>query len=163
MKRLDPVYKHRLARGKIIFDAGDVRSTIDDDLLEKGSTCAQRADSLRRELLGMLGNVPAITFKMPCNVVAQRGMEARERDRTDEGHIYTSKTSLGFLTVNLSNFARGRKCTCLLSMLGFSLLVTTEDLAHGSVIDTFKETSFCSMRPLSSPTTRSPTWVTTVG
>ena len=57
MRRLDPVYAHRLAKGKIIFDAGDVRSTVDDDLLEKSSTCAQRADRLGRELLGMLGDV----------------------------------------------------------------------------------------------------------
>ena len=42
MKRLEPVYENRVSKGKIIFDAGDVRSTIDDDLLEKSSTCAHK-------------------------------------------------------------------------------------------------------------------------
>ena len=127
------MYEHRFPKGKIIFDAGDVRGTIDDDLLEKSSTCAQRADSLRRESLGMPGDVQGTRSNLKNallhyflsyginkeeigelvleDVVSQRGMEVRERDRTDEGHIYTSKASLGFLTVHLGNFARGRKYT----------------------------------------------------
>ena len=44
-------------KGKIIFDAGDVRSTVDDSLLEKSSNAAQNADSLRRELLDKLESV----------------------------------------------------------------------------------------------------------
>ena len=132
MKKLDPVYEHRLAKGKIIFDAGDVRSTIDDDLLEKSSKCAQRAASLKSELLGMLGDVQGtrsnlqnalLHYFLSCGIskeeigelvlddaAAQRAQETHDRDRTD-GHIYTSKTSLGFLTVNLGNFARGHKNT----------------------------------------------------
>ena len=167
MKRLDPVYMNRVPKGKIIFDAGDVRSTIDDNLLEKSSTAAQRADSLRQELLGKLEDVrgtrsnlqnaswrrvrpqlkeptasgrsywgsskmfevPAVTcgkallhYFLSCGInkeevgeiilddaVATRAMELRERDRADDGHIYTSKNSLGFLTVSLGNFVRGRK------------------------------------------------------
>ena len=54
MAKLDPVYDNLVSKGKIIFDAGDVRSTVDDDLLAKSSTCAQRADRLRRDLLGKL-------------------------------------------------------------------------------------------------------------
>ena len=57
MNRLEPVCENRAPEGKIIFDAGDVRSTIDDDLLEKSSTSAQKAESLRQELLGKLGDV----------------------------------------------------------------------------------------------------------
>ena len=45
------------------------------------------------------------------DAVATRAMELGERDLTDDGHIYTSKNSLGFLTVNLGDFVRGRKNT----------------------------------------------------
>ena len=127
------MYENRVPKGKIIFDAGDVRSTIDDDLLEKSSNCAQKADSLRQELLGKLGDVRGtrsnlqntlLHYFLSCGInkeeiaelilddaVANRAMELRERDRTDEGRIYTSTTSLGFLTVHLGNFVRGRKYT----------------------------------------------------
>ena len=40
-----------------------------------------------------------------------KAMEHRERDQTTDGHVYTSKISLGYLTVNLGNFVRGRKST----------------------------------------------------
>ena len=69
------------------------------------------------------------------DVVAQRGKEARERDRTDERHIYTSKTSLGFLTVNLGNFARGRKYTL---PAAYAECVTTRDNAGvGPMVQSF--------------------------
>ena len=58
VKKLDPVYMNRAPKGEIIFDAGDVRSTIDDNLLEKSSTAAQKADGLRQ--------VSAATCKMRC-------------------------------------------------------------------------------------------------
>ena len=83
LKRLPPVYEGRVAKGKIIFDAGDVRSTVDDSLLQKSSNAAQRAESLRRGA----------------------------RHQTTDGHVYTPKLSVGYLTVNLGNFVRGRKCT----------------------------------------------------
>ena len=40
-----------------------------------------------------------------------KAMEHRERAQTTDGHVYTSKISLGYLTVNLGNFVRGRKST----------------------------------------------------
>ena len=40
-----------------------------------------------------------------------KAMEHRARDQTTDGHVYTPKLSLGYLTVNLGNFVRGRKCT----------------------------------------------------
>ena len=123
INRLDPVYVNRVPKGKIVFDAGDVRSTIDDNLLEKSSFAAQRADSRRQELLGKLEDVRVtcsnlqnalLHYFLSCvinkeevgelilnDAVACRAMELRERDRTDDGHIYTSNNSLGFLTVNL--------------------------------------------------------------
>ena len=45
------------------------------------------------------------------DAVGSRAMEFRESYRTDDGHIHASKDSLGFLTVNLGNFVRGRKTT----------------------------------------------------
>ena len=141
LKRLDPVYENRVPKGKIIFDAGDVRSTIDDDLLEKSSTFAPKADSLRQELLGKLGVVQGtrsnlqsalLHYFLSCGIykeevgelilddtVANKAMELRERDRTDEGHNCTSKTSLGFVAVNLGNFVRGRKYTLPAVYAGF--------------------------------------------
>ena len=126
MKRLDPVYENRVPKGKIIFDAGDVRSTIDDNLLEESSNAAQKADSLRQEVLGKLEDVRAtrgnlqnalLTHFLSCGInreevgeliledaMASKAMKHRERDRTDDGHGYTSKNALGFLTVTLGNF-----------------------------------------------------------
>ena len=102
MKRLDPVYMNRVPKGKILFDAGDVRSSIDDNFLGKSSTAAQRAGSLREELLGKLEDVPGIRsnlqnallhYFLSCGInkeevgelirddaVASRAMELRERD-----------------------------------------------------------------------------------
>ena len=57
IKRLPPVYEGRVSKGKISFDAGDVRSTVDDVLLEKSSNAAERAANLRRELLEKLESV----------------------------------------------------------------------------------------------------------
>ena len=133
MKKLDPVYDGRVAKGKIIFDAGDVRSTVDDSLLEKSSNAAQKADSLRRELLeklesvrgtrGTLQNSLLHNF-LSCGIDKEeigelvldhpevnKAMEHRERDKNTDGHVNTSKLNLGFLTVNLGNFVRGRKNT----------------------------------------------------
>ena len=45
------------------------------------------------------------------DAAATRVMELRVSDRTDDGHVYTSKNSLGLLTVNLGNFVRGRNNT----------------------------------------------------
>ena len=120
MKRLDPVYENRVPKGNIIFDAGDFRSTIDDNLLEKSSNAAQKADSLRRELLekledvrGTRGNLQNFLLHhfLSCGInkeevgelvlddsVTNKAMEHRERDQTNDGHIYTSEIKLGFLT-----------------------------------------------------------------
>ena len=90
---LPPVYEGRVAKGKIIFDAGDVRSTVDDVLLEKSSNAAEKAESLRRELLEKLESV--------------RGT------RSDlQNSLLHNFLSCGcYLTVNLGNFVRGSKST----------------------------------------------------
>ena len=41
----------------------------------------------------------------------EKAIQHRERDQTTFGHVYTSKIGLGYLTVNLGNFVRGRKNT----------------------------------------------------
>ena len=133
IRRLPPVYQGRVAKGKIIFDAGDVRSTVDDNLLEKSSNAAQKADSLRRELLeklesvrGTRGNLQNSLLHnfLSCGISKEeigeltldhpevdKAMEHRERNQTIDGHVYTSKIGLGYLTVNLGNFVQGRKST----------------------------------------------------
>ena len=115
------------------IDAGDDRSTIDDNLLEKSSNAAQKADSLRQEVLEKLEDVRGTRGNLQNALlnhvlswginneevgelilddsVTNKAMEHRERDQTDDGHIYTSKINLGFLTVNLGNFVRGRNNT----------------------------------------------------
>ena len=133
IRRLPPVYEGRVGKGKIIFDAGDVRSTVDDVLLEKSSNAAEKAESLRRELLERLESVRGTrsalqnsllhTF-LSCGINKEeigeltldhpevdKAMKHRERDQTTDGHVYTSKIGLGYLTVNLGNFVRGRKST----------------------------------------------------
>ena len=133
IRRLPPVYEGRVGQGKIIFDAGDVRSTVDDVLLEKSSNAAEKAESLRRELLERLESVRGTrsalqnsllhTF-LSCGINKEeigeltldhpevdKAMKHRERDQTTDGHVYTSKIGLGYLTVNLENFVRGRKST----------------------------------------------------
>ena len=99
----------------------------------KCSTCAQKADSLRQELLGKLGVVQGtcsdlqnalLHYFLSCginkeeagelildNPESNRGMDRRTRDRNDEGHTYASKPSVGCLIVNWGNFVRGHKYT----------------------------------------------------
>ena len=133
IKRLPPVYEGRVSKGNIIFDAGDVRSTVDDVLLEKSSNAAERAESLRRELLEKLESVRGTRSALQNSLLhnflscginkeeigeltldhpeVDKAMQHRERDQTTDGHVYTSKIGLGYLTVNLGNFVRGRKST----------------------------------------------------
>ena len=112
IRRLPPVYEGRVAKGKIIFDAGDVRSTVDDVLLEKSSNAAEKAESLRRELLEKLESVRGTRSALQnsllhnflsCGIKKEeigeltldhpevdKAMEHRERDKTTDGHVYTS-------------------------------------------------------------------------
>ena len=133
IKRLPPVYEGRVSKGKIIFDAGDVRSTVDDVLLEKSSNAAEKAANLRRELLEKLESVRGtrgtlqnslLHHFLSCGIdkeeigeltldhpEVEKTIQHRERDQATFGHVYTSKIGLGYLTVNLGNFVRGRKNT----------------------------------------------------
>ena len=132
IKRLPP-YEVRVSKGKIIFDAGDVRSTVDDVLLERSSNAAEKAANLRRELLEKLESVRGtrgtlqnslLHHFLSCGIdkeeigeltldhpEIEKTIHHRERDQTTFGHVYTSKIGLGYLTVNLGNFVRGRKNT----------------------------------------------------
>ena len=121
IRRLPPAYEGRVGNGKIMFDAGDVRSTVDDVLLKKSSNAAEKAESLRRELLERLESVRGTrsalqncllhTF-LSCGINKEeigeltldhpevdKAMKHRERDQTTDGHVYTSKIGLGYLTV----------------------------------------------------------------
>ena len=133
IKRQPPVYEGRVSKGKIIFDAGDVRSTVDDVLLERSSNAAEKAANLRRELLEKLESVRGtrgtlqnslLHHFLSCGIdkeeigeltldhpEIEKTIHHRERDQTTFGHVYTSKIGLGYLTVNLGNFVRGRKNT----------------------------------------------------
>ena len=81
IRRLPPVYEGRVPKGKIIFDAGDVRSTVDDSLLEKSSNAAQKADSLRRELLEKLESVRGTRSHLQNSLLHQQGGDWRASAR----------------------------------------------------------------------------------
>ena len=109
------------------------RSTVDDVLLEKSSNAAEKAESLRRELLEKLESVRGTRSALQNSLLhnflscginkeeigeltldhpeVDKAMKHREREQTTDGHVYTSKIGLGYLTVNLGNFVRGRKST----------------------------------------------------
>ena len=60
LKGLPPVYEGRVAKGKIIFDAGDVRSTVDDGLREL------RASGESYSRSSNLFEVLEVNSKTPC-------------------------------------------------------------------------------------------------
>ena len=79
MKSLEPVYNGRVAKGKIIFDAGDVRSTVDDSLRRRVRTQLRKprasGESYSRssnlfEVLVVLSKTPCCT--MSCRVALTR-------------------------------------------------------------------------------------------
>ena len=141
MQRMEPVYENRVSKGKTIFDAGDVRSTIDNDLLEKSSICAQKADSLRQESWksSEMFEVPAVTCKMRCFTTSCRMASAKRKSASSfskmlwptgpwnsergielmKGTFTHRRLHLDFLTVNLGNFVRGRKHTLPAVYAGF--------------------------------------------
>ena len=50
MARLNPVYMGRKSNNDIAFRAGDVRSTYDEELLEKASDAGLRVERARKKL-----------------------------------------------------------------------------------------------------------------
>ena len=50
MARLDPVYMSRKSKKDIVFRAGDLRSTYDEELLEKSSDAGLRVGNAHKKL-----------------------------------------------------------------------------------------------------------------
>ena len=168
-------------RARSIFDAGDVRSTVDDVLLERSSNAAEKAANLRRELLEKLESVRGtrgtlqnslLHHFLSCGIdkeeigeltldhsEVEKTIHHRERDQTTFGHVYTSKIGLGYLTVNGGNFVRGRKNT--LPKVYAGVVDELDDSGVGPMVKSLhdpKVTSSSSTRLLSSWTQRLPIW-----
>ena len=130
MARLDPVYMGRKSKNDIVFRAGDLRSTYDEELLEKSSDAGLRVGNAHKKLyekllpeggtLQELENV--LHYFLACKITAEEAgdlvledEQAYHQGNTDimlDGPpVYTSKDTLSILTVNLGNFVRGRKKT----------------------------------------------------
>ena len=131
MARLDPVYVGRKSKNDIVSRAGDLRSTYDEELLEKSSDAGRRVENVHTKLYEKLlseGGTREELEDAMLHYFLARKMTAEEAgdliledemayhqgniDVTQDGPpVYTSKDTLSILTVNLGNFVRGRKQT----------------------------------------------------
>ena len=131
MARLDPVYMGRKSKNDIVFRAGDLRSTYDEELLEKSSDAGLRVENAHKKLYEKLlseGGTPEelenamLRYFLACKITAEEAgdlvledEQAHRQGNTDimlDGPpVHTSKDTLSILTVNLRNFVRGRKKT----------------------------------------------------
>ena len=131
MARLDPVYMGRKSKNDIVFRAGDLRSTYDEELLEKSSDAGLRVENAHKKLYEKLlsegGTLEELEnamlhYFLACKITAEEAgdlvledEQAYHQGNTDimlDGPpVYTSKDTLSILTVNLGNFVRGRKKT----------------------------------------------------
>ena len=131
MARMDPVYMGRKSKNDIVFRAGDLRSTYDEDLLEKSSDAGLRVGNARKKLYEKLlseGGTQEelenamLHYFLACKITAEEAGDLVLEDEQayhqantdimlDGPPVYTSKEALSILTVNLGNFVRGRKKT----------------------------------------------------
>ena len=131
MARLDPVYMGRKSKNDIVFRAGDLRRTYDEELLEKSSDAGLRVENVHKKLYEKLlsegGTLEELEnamlrYFLGCKITAEEAgdlvledEQAYQQGNTDimlDGPpVYTSKDTLSILTVNLGNFVRGRKKT----------------------------------------------------
>ena len=131
MARLDPVYMGRKSKNDIVFRAGDLRSTYDEELLEKSSDAGLRVGNAHKKLYEKLlseGGTQAelqnamLHYFLACKITAEEAGDLVLEDEQayhqantdiilDGPPVYTSKEALSILTVNLGNFVRGRKKT----------------------------------------------------
>ena len=131
MAKMDLVYMGRKSKNDIVFRAGDLRSTYDEELLEKSSDAGLRVERARKKLYEKLLSEGGtreqlqnamLHYFLACKITAEEAgdliledekayRKANEDIRQDGPPVYTSKDSLSILTVNLGNFIRGRKKT----------------------------------------------------
>ena len=115
----------------IVFRAGDLRSTYDEELLEKSSDAGLRVGNAHKKLYEKLlseGGTQEelqnamLHYFLACKITAEEAGDLVLEDEQayhqantdimlDGPPVYTSKEALSILTVNLGNFVRGRKKT----------------------------------------------------
>ena len=113
------------------FRAGDLRSTYDEELLEKSSDAGLRVGNAHKKLYEKLlseGGTQEelqnamLHYFLACKITAEEAGDLVLEDEQayrqantdimlDGPPVYTSKEALSILTVNLGNFVRGRKKT----------------------------------------------------
>ena len=120
----------RKSKNDILFRAGDLRSTYDEELLEKSSDAGLRVESAQKiyeKLLSEGGTREQLQnamlhYFLACKITAEEAGDLILEDEkayhqgnidiTQDGPpVYTLKDTLSILTVNLGNFVRGRKQT----------------------------------------------------
>ena len=131
MARMDPVHMGRKSKNDIVFRASDLRSTYDEELLEKSSDAGLRVGNAHKKLYEKLlseGGTQEelqnamLHYFLACKITAEEAgdlvledEQAYHQANTDimlgGPPVYTSKEALSILTVNLGNFVRGRKKT----------------------------------------------------
>ena len=131
MARMDPVYMGRKSKNDIVFRAGDLRSTYDEELLEKSSDAGIRVGNVHKKLYEKLLSEGGtqnelqnamLHYFLACKITAEEAgdlvlederayRETNTNIMLDGPPLYTSKEALSILTVNLGNFVRGRKKT----------------------------------------------------
>ena len=127
MARLDPVYLNRKSKNDIVFRAGDLRSTYDEELLEKSSNAGMRVGNAHKSFMRSsfqegtqeeLQNA-MLHYFLACKITSEKAGDLVLEDERAYHETtptswwtvrpFTSKEALGILTVNLGNFVRGRK------------------------------------------------------
>ena len=127
MAKMDPVYMGRKSKNDIVFRAGDLRSTYDEDL--KSSDAGPRVELAHKKLYEKLLSEGGareqlqnamLQYVLACKITAEEAGDLILEDEKahhqgnvdimqDGPPVYTSKEALSILTVNLGNFIRGRK------------------------------------------------------
>ena len=129
--RMDPVHMGRKSKNDIVFRAVDLRSTYDEELLEKSSDAGLRVGNAHKKLYEKLHSEGStqeelenamLHYFLACKIMAEEAgdlvledeqafHQANTNIMLDGPPVYTSKEALSILTVNLGNFVRGRKKT----------------------------------------------------
>ena len=150
MARVDLVYMGRKSKNDIVFRASDLRSTYDEELLEKSSDAGLRVGNARKKLYEKLlseGGTQEelqnamLHYFLACKITAEEAgdlvlEDEQAYDKTnndimlDGPPVYASKEALSILTVNLGNFVRGRKKTAPESLQHTSTVRTTTMSDH---------------------------------
>ena len=150
MARMDPVYMGRKSKNDIVFRAGDLRSTYDEELLEKSSDAGLRVEPAHKKLYEKLLSEGGtreqlqnamLHYFLACKITAEVAgdliledekayHQTNEDIRQDGPPVYTSKESLSILTVNLGNFVRVGKRLCQPNTHSSSTVRMTQASVH---------------------------------